>query len=101
MTYHGTENFHNGPILSFSNTILFGSIQSGGLPLNANFLAIVIEFIRLILGSIIGPQNFDLLPCLIFNQGLEGRKPFECFVLFLQKVYPSLAGEVIYESDII
>ena len=51
---HGTSGVYNGTILLFNNTILLKSICSSSLPLNASFPTIVIEFIWLILGSIIG-----------------------------------------------
>jgi len=98
---HGTGGFCDYSILSFNNSILLRSVWNGCLPLNANLSAKVIEFILFIFGSIVNPQYFDLLPCLILHQGFERTEPSEHFILLLQEIDPCSAREVIHKDNII
>ena len=98
---HGTDCFYNRAILPFSHTIMLRSVWRCSLPLNANFFAIILEFIGFILGRIISPQYLDFILEFVFDQGFEVLELGEHFILLFQEVDPGLARIIIHKAEII
>ena len=96
----GMNCFYNRAILPFSHTILLRSVWCCSL-FNSSFYAIILEFIRFILGPIISPQHLDFLLELVFDQGFEVSEPGEHFILPIQELDQSLARIIICKDEII
>jgi len=82
---HSSGSFHDGLVLRFIYAIFLGVIRPNGLLFYSFFLEKVKELILNEFSSIIRPEDFDSLPCLILHQGLAVLKHVKCLVVMLQE----------------
>jgi hypothetical protein len=97
---HGLSSLDDGSILPLYNPILLWVVRHYQLPLDPCFPTKGIKFLGGVLSSIIRSKHFDLLPCLIFNQGFEFFELAQHFILSLHKINPSFVRGIINEGNI-
>lgn len=78
---HGSGNFHNKSILSFSHSIFFRIIGHNLIFIDAFLLVKIYEFILNVLSIIFRYKYLNFLPCFIFNQSLEFFEQIEGLIL--------------------
>ena len=98
---HSSSCSNNGPVLPLNNPILLGVVRNCKLSANAMLITEFHELIGGIITPIVGPQDLDLLPCLVLHKSFELLEPIEDLTLGLQEKDLGLPGVIINKCDIV